>query len=91
MTNLKQFLAVFLLAVTLQACSVSTEDLEKEVRASIEERLAGEEVTIKDFTLLKKEGNQYQGMLETKEEYGEFTYTVDVLYDGETFTWEIVR
>lgn len=33
---------------------------------------------------------KYRGLLETKERYGEFKYSVDVVFDGRNFSWEIV-
>lgn len=41
--------------------------------------------------LVEKGNNEYSGVLETTETNGEFTYTVKVIYDGETFTWEIIQ
>lgn len=73
----------------LSGCAASTEDLATEVRSSIEEKVKAEGIKVEDFSLSHKGGNEYKGILETKEANGNFTYAVDVVYDGNTFTWEI--
>ena len=90
---MKKLLSAFLLSFTLllAACSVSTEDLAKEVQANMEQKFAGEGIRITSFMLTKKGGNEYAGVLETAEPNGEFTYSVKVIYDGSSFTWEIVQ
>jgi len=88
MTLFKQFLFALSLML-LTACSVSTEDLAKDVQASMEEKFKGENITIKSFMLTHKGGNEYKGILETKEPNGEFVYSVEVIYDGKAFSWEI--
>ena len=72
---------------------VSTEELTKEVRKSMVETFRSEDVNIriKDLTLVHEMDNVYSGILETQEPDGEYSYNVKVVYDGETFTWEILE
>jgi hypothetical protein len=80
-------------AMLFTACSLSTEQLAEEVKkdmsASAEFKERG--ITVQEFTLVHKGGNEYNGLLKTKEPNGEFTYTVDVVYDGESFTWKVLE
>lgn len=89
MKHLKIIFASIILALSLAACSLSTEDLATEVQKSMEEKFKGEGIVIKSLILTKKGGNIYSGILETKEPNGEFTYTVEVIYDGNNMQWEI--
>jgi hypothetical protein len=47
-------------------------------------------IKINSLILTKKSGNDYNGVLTTSEPNGKFSYTVDVTYDGDNFTWKIV-
>ncbi len=91
--TLTRSLLLIFAAVLFTACSLSTEQLADEVKkdmsnsAEFKER----EITVKEFTLVHKAGNEYNGLLKTKEPNGEFTYTVDVVYDGESFTWKVLE
>ncbi len=92
---LKQLLAGLTLATTLLlgACSYSTDDLAKEVRANMAETLSQDagtaHVEITDFNLVHIDGKQYRGILKTTEHGQKFTYTVNVTFDGKNFMWEI--
>ncbi len=92
---IKQLFATLILAMTLalSGCGSSTEDLAKEVRASMEETFAQDAATrhiqIKDFTLIHEDGKKYKGLLNTMESGERFTYSVEVTYDGSTFMWEV--
>ena len=73
----------------LQPQKMTTERLEREVQSSMEEKFRSEGLRIKitDFSLIL--GNVYSGLLEASEPFGDFTYTVKVVYDGERIQWEI--
>lgn len=90
MKKLKAILAAILISVATVSCSLSTDDLAIEVQKSMEEKFKPEGIIVKSLLLTKKGGNVYSGILETKEPNGEFTYTVEVIYDGENMTWEII-
>lgn len=92
--NFKKLIAIFLIALTVVSCRLSTNELTEEVQKSILEKFksqGGTGIKIKSFMLVEKGNNEYSGVLETTETNGEFTYTVKVIYDGETFTWEIIQ
>ncbi len=73
------------------SCSLSTNDLAKEVEKSMKEsdQFKTNSITIKSLILTKKPINEYNGVLETTEPNGPFTYTVEVVYDGDNMTWKI--
>ena len=84
------FVIVSLAALLLvAACGPSTEELASEVQSNIEQHFEGQGIEVKSFELTHRGGNDYHGILETEEPHGEFTYPVDVVYDGNTFSWEI--
>lgn len=90
MKKLRAVIAVLILSVILGACSsVSTDELAKIVMKSMEQKFTQEDISIKSFILTKKAGNEYAGILETKEPNGEFTYNVEVISDGKNMQWQI--
>ena len=78
-----------LIVLSIAACSLSTEDLVVEVKKSMEEKLNPEGININSLILTKKGGNVYSGVLETTEPNGNFTYSVEVIYDGNNMTWKV--
>ena len=89
MKNLKELLISIVFALALASCSVSTEELAVKVQKNMEEKFLGQGITIKSLGLTKKGGNVYSGILETVEPNGAFTYTIEVIYDGENIQWTI--
>ncbi len=82
--------AVIAMALFTIGCNtLSTEELTKQVRANIEEKSKGTGIQVRSLMLTKKGGNEYSGILETMEPNGRFTYRIEVLYDGKSFTWEL--
>ena len=72
-------------------CGVSTADLTKQVKSSIEEtwKEQGVKIKIDDLTLIKKSKTEYKGILNVSA-YGEKqALTVNVTVDGKSFMWEI--
>jgi hypothetical protein len=72
---------------------LSTNDLAKEVEKSMKEseQFKTKSIAIKSLILTKKLGNEYSGVLETSEPNGAFTYSVEVIYDGNNMTWKIIQ
>jgi hypothetical protein len=89
MLKSRNMLVTLVAAAIATACSVSTEDLAAEVQQDMEETLSDQGIKIKSFHLTKRGGNEYKGILETIEPHGEFTYSVEVIYDGKMFSWEV--
>lgn len=83
------------LSLSLSGCGTSTEDLAEEVRSNMAETFAQDATTrhikIKDFTLIHEDGKKYKGLLKTSENGTEFTYSVDVTYDGSSFIWQVAN
>ena len=75
----------------LKPQKMTKERLKREVQSSMEEKFRSEGLRIKiiDFSLIHEVGNVYSGLLEANEPFGDFTYTVKVVYDGEQIQWEI--
>jgi hypothetical protein len=87
------FCSMFIAAILITSCGLSTDDLAKEVKKSMieSEQFKNNSIKIKSLILTKKSGNEYNGVLETSEPNGNFTYTVEVIYDGNNMTWKIVE
>ena len=73
---------------------VGLENLESEVKASIETKLAQDPATsstrINSFKLVHENGNKYKGMLIAQTDGKSDDVEVDVTYDGRTFMWKIL-
>ena len=89
MSKLRNVLMALVVTAFAFGCSLSTEDLAVQVQADMEKTLSDSGIKVKSFILTKKGGNEYKGILETIEPLGEFTYSVEVIYDGKMFTWEV--
>jgi hypothetical protein len=89
MKNFKYFLILF--TFFLSACSLSVDDLTKQVKQNMQDELKQKNISITSLVLTKKGGNEYSGILKTLEPNGNFTYTVEVIYDGKSFTWKITE
>lgn len=72
---------------------MTTSDLQKEVRKSIEGTLAKEpafaSAKVLSFGLIHKTGNQYEGLLEFSVNGTAEKHAVDVTYDGKQYIWQI--
>jgi hypothetical protein len=88
MKTIKTLLFAAIIAIVLISCGNSKDEITKKVRSAMEEKFKGRGITIKSFGLAKKSGNEYSGVLETSELYGNFTYSVEVVDDGENIKWE---
>jgi uncharacterized protein YcfL len=91
---MKKLMIIFaLVAMLFTSCRLSTDELANEVEKSMSEneQFISNSIKIKSLILTKKSGNEYNGILNTSEPNGEFTYTVEVIYDGNNMTWEILE
>lgn len=94
MKKLLSILGALIITLTVvTSCSMSTEELSNQVITSMKdnEQFKSNSIKIKSLILTKKAGNEYSGVLETKEPNGDFNYTVEVIYDGENMTWKILE
>jgi hypothetical protein len=89
MSKLSKYFVMLFAVLTLFACSLSTEELADNVKENMKEQFTPKGITVKSLMLSKKAGNEYTGILETIEPNGAFTYAVEVIYDGNTFTWQV--
>lgn len=89
----KFFVAIIFASFILASCRLSTDQLAKEVEKSMNEteQFQKNSIKIKSLILTRKSGNDYTGVLQTSEPNGEFTYTVEVVYDGNNFTWKTIE
>ncbi len=92
---MKKILVLVFSVFLLAACDtrLSNADLAEEVQLSMIEKFAGTGIKIDSLILTREssDSNIYKGILETTEPNGNFTYTVNVTYDGEYFTWEVTE
>ena len=117
---MKKLIILLLFIPLIFSCTLTTEELEAEVKASIIETLKDdpefEGVQVIDLSLIHKGGNEYIGILNViepntvaeawntllqlaelsdqdllKEDGLEAKYDVEVIYDGESFIWEITK
>jgi hypothetical protein len=91
--KIRLFVSIILVSIFFVSCGLSTDDLAKEVEKSMKEteQFKSGSIKIKNLILTKKSGNEYNGVLDTSEPNGEFTYNVEVIYDGENMTWKIIE
>jgi len=91
MKNTKLLFVTLFAMISMMACRLSDKDLAKEIKKSMQQskQFKENDIVIKSLILTKKSGNDYNGILETSEPNGEFTYKVAVTYDGTNYTWEV--
>jgi len=89
---------VVLSALTLAACGYSKEELTKDVRESVEESFLKNGYTVTEFSLVKKNRNEYIGVVEAVEtlymntilrDSTTVTVSITVTVDGDSFAWKV--
>ncbi|MDR0814292.1 MAG: hypothetical protein LBN37_00910 [Bacteroidales bacterium] len=87
----KIYSIVLVICVILSSCSVSTEQIRREVLSSINEEFQNQEldISIQNFILVHEGGNHYKGILTTNEDGEIFKYEVAVVCDGTNYQWKI--
>ncbi len=91
MKNLLIICSVLAVSFCFVSCRVSTDQLAEEIKADMMETFQYEGIEIRSLILVHEGGNKYDGVLETYEEGGYFTYDIDVVSDGSNFSWEIAN
>tara|TARA_Y100000589_G_scaffold193908_1_gene183430 strand:- start:1993 stop:2262 length:270 start_codon:yes stop_codon:yes gene_type:complete len=88
---MKKLLYITLLLFVFQGCSLGINQLTSEVQQDIQNTYNQEQlgITVTSLVLTHEEGNYYAGVLETSEPDGEYVYNVEVIYDGNSFIWEV--
>lgn len=86
------------ISILFFSCGLSTEELTKEVRKSMELEYSKNEnydINIVSLVLIKESDSEYTGVLETEESlktapdnYVSGKYNVEVVTDGKNFTWK---
>ena len=84
----------------LVACSMrlSISEIEKDLEPSLindiaeYSNLSNSEIILNSFDLVYDEGNSYSGILNTTYDGMQQTFSVELLYDGETYLyeWELI-
>ena len=94
--KLSKVLAPIFALLILTACGdqrMDTDELAEKVKSSMASSSEFESsgISVKSLIITRSdsESNIYKGILKTSEPNGEFTYSVDVTYDGNNMTWEI--
>ena len=67
-------------------------DVRNDINVELQKQASSEGVnlSIGSFDLVHRGGKEYSGILKTTEDGEDYTYVVDVIYDGDSFMWEIV-
>ena len=90
---MKKFILLLIPFLFFISCNnkMSTSTLQKEVKENIQQNYIQNDipVTITDFILTHIDGSMYTGVLYTTEPEGDYYYNVDVIYDGESYVWEV--
>ena len=88
---MKQLVLILILSISFNSCSIGVNQLTNEVEEDIQQTYNEENlgIIVNSLILTHEEGNYYIGILETSEPEGEFSYNVDVVYDGNSFVWEV--
>lgn len=84
-----RYLACFLVALTLCACSLSTSDLENEVKDLVNQKLSGTGIKATNVLLTHVEGNDYSGIVTLTDGSDAEEFDINVVYDGRSFQYEI--
>ena len=97
---MKQKVFNFLLLFALISCDtrLTTSEIEEDLGSSLIESISEYyDVSYSDFDLLSfdlvhDEGNKYSGILETQFDKMTQTFSIELLYDGETYLyeWELI-
>jgi hypothetical protein len=85
-------LAFVLSCSMLVSCKLSTEDLAKQVQESMIETWEENGIDLKvtkDLLLIKKNDTEYSGLVTLSAEGETEQVTVNVIYDGKSFSWKI--
>ena len=89
------FAGLFVLILSgamLVSCKLSTSELAKQVQEHIVETLSENGVNVrvtKDLQLVKKGNNEYSGIMTISAGGQTQQISVNVVYDGKSFSWEI--
>jgi len=88
---MKQLILILILSISFCSCSMGVNQLTNEVEEDIQQTYNQENlgIIVNSLILTHEEGNYYIGILETSEPDGNFSYNVDVVYDGNSFVWEV--
>lgn len=91
---MKKFLFAIAISALLLSCQkLTTSQLNREVRKSMRETFIKEGqigVSIVNLTLVHEEGNYYTGVVRLRYDGGTYEHAVNVVYDGDSFAWEIL-
>lgn len=76
--------------ITPSCNSYSTDDLENDVKASLNLEKGDPNITIQEVNLINTSGdNTYEGFVNTIENGESIQYNITVVVDGDEFIWEI--
>ena len=93
MKKLIQILTTVIIALCITSCfKLSTQELAKEIKQSIQEELTKNEtdLTVTSINLVHESGNKYSGVATIEDETGDSDdFKVEVIYDGNNYQWEI--
>lgn len=80
---------------TINRIATSTEDMQNDLKSDIQSQFDNNEnlkkyhIKLINLTIMKVQGNSYKGLAEVEHEGDVHKLTVDIVYDGANYMWEI--
>lgn len=80
---------------TINRIATSTEDMVNDLKPAIQSQFDNDEnlkkyhIKLINLTIMKVQGNSYKGLAEVEHEGDVHKLTVDIVYDGANYMWEI--
>jgi hypothetical protein len=95
----KKLIVIFLVLLTACSMRLSISDIEEDLGPTLIEDIAEyaevnkSEIILNSFDLVYDEGNTYSGILNTTYDGMQQTFSIELLYDGETYLyeWELIN
>ena len=95
----KKLIVIFLVLLTACSMRLSISEIEEDLGPTLIEDIAEyaevnkSEIILNSFDLVYDEGNTYSGILNTTYDGMQQTFSIELLYDGETYLyeWELIN
>lgn len=87
-----KYLLLAVVAMVLCSCGASVDELAEQIRDEMEvslEKELGVDVHVGEVILVHKGGNEYTSIVEVTAEGETVKLSLEVVYDGESYQWEL--
>jgi hypothetical protein len=82
-----KYLLIAVMAMFMYSCSPDIEEVAEEVRADIKKELGADHVG--EVSLVHKSGNEYTSVVDVTVDGVTYTYSLEVIFDGDSYKWEL--